>query len=406
MKIKPNCTVDEENIHIEIEKNEKIQGKETIPKKSISVVNNRCGICLGVLTDTIYMNCKHNFCSSCLVEYISSKMNIYEVCNIICPHYACLKVFSYKDIIKILTEYETSSKELCKKYLKKLKEKFLFFKENCLFCPFESCDSYFCVESVTDIDSTIVKCKDNHEFCWICMKTKENHTSTGECIYNNIKNKENCNQCIVCGCLQLKDDVEHTYFKCSSCGLTKCLLCQRYSTSINVHYLAFTPCFYLNKSDMTSIFAHSYSLRIFRLIIIAVIFVLMVPIYVVFGSFGFYFWFNFLKFKISLKNNFNDYFHDFIKFFITLFLSVALYAFTTIMLIAVGIAVFTIHVIKFIFDLYRFYNVIHIRLDKKRDMFELYFDPDRRNNNKDMETILKIDKLLDKFFNDKPVEKL
>jgi hypothetical protein len=291
----PNITnqLKEDEIKLKVKEN----SNNTDNENHILTLNNKkeeedfCKICLGSLTNTIYLLCSHKFCSTCLINYITSKINIKDVDRIVCPQYNCNRLFSHKDIVMILSEYEKYKKEVCRLYLKKLKEKELIQSSVYLKCPFPDCDSYSSEQGWKN--SKFKTCMENHKFCFICNKSQESHLKESEDCVNYTKGIDigNSEVCHFCGFIQLKSD-QNIFMECDSCRIIYCLLCKRYSTNTYNHYRAFTPCFKLKNCKKNSILAKSFFFRCFRLFIIIIVFIMMIPLLVLFGSTIFFIIFN------------------------------------------------------------------------------------------------------------------
>ena len=292
------CLVGENEIRLKQRQNSEI---EIIFHKDAIISKENCGICLGELTETVYLNCDHNFCSSCLVEYISNKINIYEVDSIICPQNLCLKIFAYKDIVKLLSEYKSSSKQICKKYLLKLRERLIFTSDAYVVCPIASCESY---SIYSEKKSNFVKCKENeHIFCVKCFKLKRDHDQDDNCFKMNYHKGDLIVYCKLCGFIDLNNN--SVQFICPICELKYCFMCKRYGPSLSNHFKLLTPCYELENIDKEHIYYKYVFCRYIRFLFILLFLILFKTISFMFCSLIFFYNFN-EKFymNISEKSNF------------------------------------------------------------------------------------------------------
>lgn len=176
--------------------------------------------------------CNHSFCYDCWVNYLKEKIQNGMIDKIICMNYSCKKLLPKKFIVSLLK----NQPDLISKYEKLLLKMQILNDPNKKFCPFPNCESY----AERNPKTKFVKCKNNHKFCFNCLKDHDSKISCDEEIYKDFKiwkkNKivkqcprcqfwieriEGCHQmmcsyCYFCFCwVCLKDWLKNNHYKCT-----------------------------------------------------------------------------------------------------------------------------------------------------------------------------------------------
>jgi hypothetical protein len=137
-----------------------------------------------------------------------------------CLNYECDLKPSDDFIIKLLN----SDQNLIEKYKKFKLELDILNDPNKKLCPFPNCDSYL---ELKDIKEQYVTCKNNHSFCFVCLKKPHGNLpcetnidkSMLEYATNNFVKK--CPNCSII--TEKKDGCNH--ITCSKCQYQWCWLC-------------------------------------------------------------------------------------------------------------------------------------------------------------------------------------
>ena len=287
------------------------------PNSNILNTNNQliCTICCDNFKEKYNLQCGHYYCKECLIKFIIS----------------CLENISKFNEIKCLIDdnliEDLLDDDNFKKYKKFKKRIYSLTNHKLIPCPYPDCDGY---GEKLKIKKNKLKCEEcNNIFCILCLKIIDYNISEEEEIisFNNIihncsdlqtidddltekyfENNKNIKKCPKCNCWVEKIQNNCNNMKCSNlwCNYEFCWICmQKYD---NKHYKnPFSQCFGLSQTDVTSKLYNYKGARIFKCIIISLVFMFVLfPMFVNFFSFSLITLY--LKFvdsnrkKISFKN--------------------------------------------------------------------------------------------------------
>jgi hypothetical protein len=170
-----------------------------------------CGICYQS-TNMIELDCNHQFCNDCLVEYIKTRLNENDN-EFFCPYDYCNQEINHAKVCNILSDETESLSEYtkttnidytgiialcpyCKKICRKESDNYRAYCSNCYatfcsICGESHCAYYYCdnkseiEESMTEIQSVLYDCKR----CPVCriLIEKTEGCSAMRCKYCKIK---------------------------------------------------------------------------------------------------------------------------------------------------------------------------------------------------------------------------
>ena len=188
--------------------------------------------------------CKHLFCFDCWFEFFKEKINNGKVYNLKCMKHECSQILDEKFVRSIID----SDKELLKKYEKFLEtKKILISNKKVKFCPFPDCDSY--AEKTSS--KKYVKCKNGHEFCFICGQKPHGWKSCSKIIdkgFEEWKTHTLVKRCPYCKYWTEKQD-GCNHMTCAECNFQWCWICEKECV---VGHFAFGTCKGLQFSDVYS----------------------------------------------------------------------------------------------------------------------------------------------------------
>ena len=164
--------------------------------------------------------CGHAFCSNCWYDFLSVKIKENKLPSIKCLDFKCKEKLKDEFIINLLN----SDIDLIKKYKRYKLELEIINDPNKKLCPYPNCDSYLELKQIRNKD---VKCKNNHTFCFECLKKphgklpcKENlDKSMEEYAKNNFVKK-----CPKCSIITEKNN-GCNHIICTKCKYQWCWLC-------------------------------------------------------------------------------------------------------------------------------------------------------------------------------------
>ena len=294
------------------------------PNSNILNTNNQliCTICCDNFKEKYNLQCGHYYCKECLIKFIISCLENISKFNEI----KCLNEFCQQKIDDNLIE-DLLDDDNFKKYKKFKKRIYSLTNHKLIPCPYPDCDGY---GEKLKIKKNKLKCEEcNNIFCILCLKIIDYNISEEEEIisFNNIihncsdlqtidddltekyfENNKNIKKCPKCNCWVEKIQNNCNNMKCSNlwCNYEFCWICmQKYD---HKHYKnPFSQCFGLSQTDVTSKLYNYKGARIFKCIIISLVFMFVLfPMFVNFFSFSLITLY--LKFvdsnrkKISFKN--------------------------------------------------------------------------------------------------------
>ena len=182
-----------------------------------------CEICNELFTvneNNRLENCGHAFCLGCWYDYLSVMIKENKLSSIKCLNYDCKEKLSDDFTINLLR----SNKSLIKKYKKYKLELEIMNDPNKKLCPYPNCDSYLELKNIRNKDVT---CKNNHTYCFECLKKPHGNlpcdgnmdNSIIEYAMNNFVKK--CPQCSII--TEKNNGCNH--ITCTKCGYQWCWLC-------------------------------------------------------------------------------------------------------------------------------------------------------------------------------------
>jgi len=278
-----------------------------------------CEICLGELTNTYKLDCKHSFCRDCLEEYINNKINNSEIRNIPCPNGKDKCAYVFKDLI-----IDKLVNKLNMERYKKFKRRNELTKiKGVILCPIPDCESFAIIDKnlITQqyldnmrnnyVFNTKIECElnfsqnfvaelkqkllrdkismcieQNHSFCLKCKQASHigrNCELGKEKEFNKFvgNDKHFVKKCPKCKFLiQKNQGCNHMTCANKECKYEFCWICLgKYSSK---HFrIPFSPCFYMQNSGQDSFFVkHPWLIypRLFLIWILLLIFISLIII--------------------------------------------------------------------------------------------------------------------------------
>ena len=164
--------------------------------------------------------CGHAFCPNCWYDFLSVKIKENKLTSIKCLDYNCKEKLKDEFIINLLN----SNIDLIKKYKRYKLELEIINAPNKKLCPYPNCDSYLELKEIRNKDVT---CKNNHIFCFECLKKPHGKLPCNENIDKSIEEYAMNN--FVKKCPKCKIIIEKNngcnHITCTKCGYQWCWLC-------------------------------------------------------------------------------------------------------------------------------------------------------------------------------------
>ena len=174
--------------------------------------------------------CGHAFCSNCWYDFLSIKIKENKLPSIKCLNYNCKEKLNDKFIINLLN----SDIDLIKKYKRYKLELEIIKDPNKKLCPYPNCDSYLELKQIRNKDVT---CKNNHTFCFECLKKPHGKLPCNENLDKSMEEYAINNfvkKCPKCSIITEKNN-GCNHITCTKCGYQWCWLCnQEYNVN---HFL-------------------------------------------------------------------------------------------------------------------------------------------------------------------------
>ena len=217
------------NLNNEKEKNKSFVNTDIV-NLNLNGEIKECEICNELFTvneNNRLENCGHAFCLGCWYDYLSVMIKENKLSSIKCLNYDCKEKLSDDFTINLLH----SNKSLIKKYKKYKLELEIMNDPNKKLCPYPNCDSYLELKNIRNKDVT---CKNNHTYCFECLKKPHGNlpcdgnmdNSIIEYAMNNFVKK--CPQCSII--TEKNNGCNH--ITCTKCGYQWCWLCnEKYDTT-------------------------------------------------------------------------------------------------------------------------------------------------------------------------------
>ena len=220
----------ENNFKIQKQKIKNIPISETIIQvnKSDEIEKKECEVCNEIFLvnrNNKINNCGHAFCSGCWYDFLSVKIKENKLPSIKCLDYNCNEKLTDDFIINLLNK----DINLIKKYKKYKLELEIMNNPNKKLCPYPNCDSYLEKKEIREKDAT---CKNNHSFCFECLKKPHGNLPCNENIDKSILEFAKNNfvkKCPKCGIITEKNN-GCNHITCAKCGYQWCWLCNKQYT--------------------------------------------------------------------------------------------------------------------------------------------------------------------------------
>ena len=164
--------------------------------------------------------CGHAFCSSCWFDFLSVNIKENKLPSIKCLDYNCRVKLTDEFIINLLG----SDQNLIQKYKRYKLELEIINDPNKKLCPYPNCDSFL---ELIDIRNKDVTCKNNHTFCFECLKKPHGKLPCNENLDKNLIEYAKNNfvkKCPKCSIITEKNG-GCNHITCTKCGYQWCWLC-------------------------------------------------------------------------------------------------------------------------------------------------------------------------------------
>ena len=182
-----------------------------------------CEICNELFLETKnnkLEKCGHAFCNECWFDSLSIKIKENKLSSMKCLDYNCKEKLSDDFIRNIINKDST----LLKKYKRYKLELEIINSPNKKLCPYPNCDSYLELKDLLNKDVT---CKNNHIFCFECLKKPHGNKPCNEDIDKSLIDYAKNNfvkKCPQCGVIIEKNN-GCNHITCTQCGYQWCWLC-------------------------------------------------------------------------------------------------------------------------------------------------------------------------------------
>ena len=233
------CDINKNNINNNILSSESLnlgfnRGKE-IPKmpKAINIKEDlkskqkkiECEVCnemFIVNNNNKVEKCGHAFCSNCWYDFLSVKIKESKLTSIKCLDYNCKEKLKDEFIINLLK----SDIDLIRKFKRYKLELEIINDPNKKLCPYPNCDSYLELKQIRNKDVT---CKNNHTFCFECLKKPHGKLPCNENLDKSMEEYAINNfvkKCPKCSIITEKNN-GCNHITCTKCGYQWCWLCNQ-----------------------------------------------------------------------------------------------------------------------------------------------------------------------------------
>ena len=166
--------------------------------------------------------CGHAFCNSCWYDFLSINIKENKLPSIKCLDFKCKEKLKDKFIINLLN----SDIDLIKKYKRYKLELEIINDPNKKLCPYPNCDSYLELKQIRNKDVT---CKNNHTFCFECLKKPHGKLPCNENLDKSMEEYAKNNfvkKCPKCSIITEKNN-GCNHITCTKCGYQWCWLCNQ-----------------------------------------------------------------------------------------------------------------------------------------------------------------------------------
>ena len=164
--------------------------------------------------------CGHAFCNNCWYDFLSINIKENKLPSIKCLDFKCKEKLKDEFIINLLN----SDIDLIKKYKRYKLELEIIDDPNKKLCPYPNCDSYLELKQIRNKD---VSCKNNHTFCFECLKKPHGKLPCNENLDKSMEEYAKNNfvkKCPKCSIITEKNN-GCNHITCSKCRYQWCWLC-------------------------------------------------------------------------------------------------------------------------------------------------------------------------------------
>ena len=244
--------------------------RESIGKADISLKKPReleCDICLSPIEESYSLECKHQYCKDCILDYLVNKITNAEVENIKCPSKDCV-VNIKEEIIQSLVSPKDYDK-----YLKFMRRANYSKIPNSCICPVPDCDSYGLKitsnKEVNRPNNYFISCQKGHIFCYNCNQISHPGISCDSKLENEFfkwKESKTVKKCTMCG-FYIEKNFGCNHMTCANkaCNYEFCWICMEPYNQTHYNNAA-SPCFGLQYVNENAFVVRSRILRYIRLL--------------------------------------------------------------------------------------------------------------------------------------------
>ena len=200
----------------------KTNTKDDLKSKKKKIECEVCNEMFTVHEKNKVKKCGHAFCSNCWYDFLSIKIKENKLPSIKCLNYNCKEKLNDKFIIRLLK----SDIDLIKKYKRYKLELEIINDPNKKLCPYPNCDSYLELKQIRNKDVT---CKNNHTFCFECLRRPHGNLPCNENLDKSMKEYAKNNfvkKCPKCSIITEKNN-GCNHITCTKCGYQWCWLCNK-----------------------------------------------------------------------------------------------------------------------------------------------------------------------------------
>jgi len=166
--------------------------------------------------------CKHSYCNDCWYDFISVNIKENKLNAIKCLNHECSEKISDEFIFNVIKNDEV----LIRKYKRYKLELQIINDPNKKLCPYPNCDSYL---ELVDNKIQEAKCKNNHKFCFLCLKEPHGKLSCEANLDDSIieyGKKNFIKKCPKCQIITEKNG-GCNHMTCNKCQYQWCWLCNQ-----------------------------------------------------------------------------------------------------------------------------------------------------------------------------------
>ena len=203
-------------------KKSKANKKDDLKSKRKKIECEVCNEMFTVHEKNKVKKCGHAFCSNCWYDFLSIKIKENKLPSIKCLNYNCKEKLNDEFIIRLLNH----NNDLIRKYKRYKLELEIINDPNRKLCPYPNCDSYLELKQIRHKDVT---CKNNHTFCFECLKKPHGKLPCNANLDKSMKEYAKNNfvkKCPKCSIITEKNN-GCNHITCTKCGYQWCWLCNQ-----------------------------------------------------------------------------------------------------------------------------------------------------------------------------------